>query len=106
MIGQMLVIAMTYLLSLGLALQISLGYLLLVVPITFLISMLPSINGLGVREGGYVFFLGKIGISKAAALSLAFLVVLIPFIFSLLGGLLFLSNKRKIKIGELRNATN
>jgi uncharacterized protein (TIRG00374 family) len=104
MIGQMLIIVMTYLLSCGLALQIPAGYLFLVVPITFLISMLPSINGLGVREGGYVFFLGKIGISKAGALSLSFLVVLVPLIISLLGGLLFISERKKFKIGELRNA--
>jgi uncharacterized protein (TIRG00374 family) len=106
MIGQMLIILMTYLLSLGLALRIPMGYLFLVVPITFLISMLPSINGLGVREGGYVFFLGKIGISKAGALSLSFLVVIIPLFISLFGGLLFLSERNKFKIGELRNAEN
>ena len=102
--GQILIITMTYLLSLGLSLQITPGYLFLVVPITFLITMLPSINGLGVREGGYVFFLGRIGISKAAALSLSFLVVLVPMLFSLFGGILFLADKKKIKLGEIQNA--
>jgi hypothetical protein len=106
MVGQMLIIVMTYILSIGLALQIPAGYLFLVVPITFLISMLPSINGLGVREGGYVFFLGKIGVSKAGALSLSFLVVLVPLFISLLGGLLFISERKKLKIKELRNAEN
>jgi uncharacterized protein (TIRG00374 family) len=106
MLGQMIIISMTYLLSLGLALKIPAGYLFLVVPITFLISMLPSINGLGVREGGYVFFLDKIGISKAGALSLSFLVILIPFIVSLTGGILMAYDRQHIKIGELSNAGN
>jgi uncharacterized protein (TIRG00374 family) len=104
--AQLIIIIMTYLLAQGLALAIPAGYLFLVVPITFLISMLPSINGLGVREGGFVFFLGKIGISKAGALSLSFLVILIPFIISLWGGVLILSDRQHIKIGALSNARN
>ena len=73
----------------------------LVVPITFMLAMLPSINGLGFREGGYVVLLGKIGISKAAALSLSFLTILIPIFISIIGGILFLFQKKITKKEEI-----
>jgi hypothetical protein len=56
--------------------------------------MLPSINGLGVREGGFVFLLGRIGISEAAAVSLSFTTILIPMIVSIAGGFLFILQKK------------
>jgi len=103
LVGQTLVIVMTYLLSVGLGLQISLGYLFFAVPAIFLIGTLPSINGFGFREGGYVFFLGEIGISISAALSLSFLAILVPSTFSLWGGVLFLLNKKKINLKGYKN---
>jgi uncharacterized protein (TIRG00374 family) len=99
--GQVLIILMTYLISLALKLNISISYIFLIVPITFLLTMLPSINGLGVREGGFVFFLGKIGITSAAALSISFISIIIPMMVSILGGILFILSKDKVKIKEM-----
>ena len=85
---------MTFLLAKALNIQVSLLYLFFVVPITFLLTMLPSINGLGVREGGFVFLLGRIGISEAAAVSLSFATILIPMVVSIAGGILFIMQKK------------
>ena len=94
LISQSLIITMTFLLAKALNIQVSLLYLFFVVPITFLLTMLPSINGLGVREGGFVFLLGRIGISDAAAVSLSFSTILIPMIVSIAGGILFMMQKK------------
>ncbi len=100
-LGQVLIIIMTYVLSLAIGLQIPLDYMFLVVPISFLVTMLPSINGIGFREGGYVILLGKIGIGNAEAISLSFLSILIPMIVSMSGGILFMLNKQIPKKNEL-----
>jgi hypothetical protein len=99
--GQILVIIMTYILSLTIGLQIPLDYLFLVVPISFLVTMLPSINGIGFREGAFVVLLGRIGISNAEAISLSFLSILVPMIVSMSGGILFMLNKQVPKKNEL-----
>ena len=100
--GQILVIIMTYILSLTIGLQIPLDYLFLVVPISFLVTMLPSINGIGFREGAFVVLLGRIGISNAEAISLSFLSVLVPMIVSMSGGIFFILNKQAPKKNELK----
>ena len=98
LLGQVSIILMTYQIVLALKLNISISYLFLVIPVTFLLTLFPSINGLGVRDGGFVFLLGKIGITSAAALSISFLSVIVPMIISIFGGILFLFNKEKVKI--------
>jgi uncharacterized protein (TIRG00374 family) len=101
LLGQVLVIIMTCLLSLAIGLRASWSYLFLVVPISFLVTMLPSINGIGFREGVYIIMLGQIGVSKAEAISLSFLSILIPMIVSVGGGILFMLNKQVPKKKEL-----
>lgn len=64
-------------------------YFFLLIPVVHLISMLPSLNGLGIREVAYVYFLKNyIGIEKAAAIGVLWLAVLI--FLSLIGGLIYL----------------
>ena len=54
---QLLGIGATYLIALSLGSQTSFFYFLIFLPNVWLISMLPvSINGLGIREGTFVFF--------------------------------------------------
>jgi glycosyltransferase 2 family protein len=103
LIAQALVIIMHYYCVLALNLDVSLLYLFLVVPITFLLTMLPSINGLGVRDGGFVVMLGKKGISTAASLSLSFLAIIVPMIVSIAGAILFVIQKRNSKIEDIKN---
>lgn len=100
-VGQVLVILMTYFLSRAIGLYIPLSYMFLIVPVTFLVTMLPSINGVGFREGGYIILLGRIGIGKAEAISLSFLSILIPMFISIGGGILFMLSKQIPKEKEL-----
>lgn len=102
LLAQALIILMHYFLVLALSLDISLLYLILVVPLTFLLTMLPSINGLGVRDGGFVFLLSREGISTAGALSLSFMAIIIPMLVSCAGAILFVMQKKKLKLEEIK----
>jgi uncharacterized membrane protein YbhN (UPF0104 family) len=88
--AQTTIILMNYILSIGLGLKVNLSYFFLVIPITFLFSLIPSINGVGVRDAGYVLALKPQGIMPSQALSLSFLATIIPVIISLVGGIFFI----------------
>lgn len=95
--SQIAIIAMNFALARALHIEVDFSYLFLVVSVTFILTMLPSINGVGVRDGGYVFLLGKVGITSAAAVSLSSMNLIILMIVSVWGGILFLLNKNKVK---------
>ena len=97
LLGQILIIIKAYCLALALGIQVSLVYMFLVVPISIILSMLPSLNGIGFRDGGYVILLAKVGVSKAAALSLSFLALFIPILISIVGGVLFMLQKKVVR---------
>lgn len=88
-------VIMNYALAHALNIEISLTYLFLVVMVTFIITILPSINGIGIREFGFISLLSKAGVSNATALSLYFLNLIIPMILSLSGAVLFVLQKHK-----------
>ena len=88
---QVLSILAVFVLARGLALSIPLGLLALIMPIIWLVSLLPSLNGLGLREGAFVYFLGHLaGRDGAFALSMLWLAVITAV--SLLGALAYLAS--------------
>ncbi len=89
-LGQCVSIMVLYLMALALgAPRNTLVYFFLLIPVVHLISMLPSLNGLGIREMAYVYFLKNyIGTERAAALGIIWLAVLI--LLSLIGGMIYL----------------
>lgn len=65
-------VLVTYLLALSLGVRIPLAYFFIMTPIVLLFTTLPlSVGGIGVREGGTVYFLGKIGIGPTEAFSVS-----------------------------------
>ena len=72
------------------------------VPLISMISLLPSINGLGVREGSTVLLFGPIiGSDKAFAVSILSLLLL--FITSIIGGIIYaVSPQFKVKFSVLK----
>lgn len=87
-IGQSVSILTLYLMALALGAKTSLVYFYLLIPVVHLISMLPSLNGLGIREGAYVYFLAPhIGAHNAAAIGVLWLGLL--FFLSLIGGVIY-----------------
>jgi len=64
--------------------------LMVVVPLVVLLTLIPfSLNGLGIREGGFIFFLSQFGISQAEALSFSLLNYLLILVVSVVGGIVF-----------------
>ena len=83
-------------LLMGKALQINVpfSFCIILYPLVGTFAALPvSLNGIGLREGGYLFLLGLLGINPEKAIAFGLLVFLIVAMDSLIGGLLFLLKK-------------
>ena len=79
--------------SLGIAAPIS--FHMLAVSLITLITLLPiSINGIGVREGAFVYFYSKIGVVGADAIALSIGYTAVLTVFSLAGGLYLMVGRR------------
>jgi len=82
-----------YLLSVSLSAHLPFGKVLLVMPVIFILCMLPiTLNGLGLREAGFKFFFSP-NIGEAAALSLSLLYLGTFLLTSLIGGIIYLLRK-------------
>lgn len=78
----------------ALGLEIPLSYCFILYPLVGLFSALPvSLNGFGLREGGYLFLLGQIGISSEKAVAFGLLWFIVVAVDSLIGGLVFILRK-------------
>jgi glycosyltransferase 2 family protein len=83
-------------LLMGKALDINIpfSFCIILYPLVGTFAALPvSLNGIGLREGGYLLLLGLIGISPEKGIAFGLLVFLIVVLDSLIGGLLFLVKK-------------
>ncbi|MBW1965727.1 MAG: flippase-like domain-containing protein, partial [Deltaproteobacteria bacterium] len=59
-------------------------------PLVAILTILPiSFNGIGIREGGFIYFLGLKGISTEKALTLSLSFFAIQIVASLIGGLAY-----------------
>jgi uncharacterized membrane protein YbhN (UPF0104 family) len=78
----------------ALNLVIPFSFSLIVYPLVGTFAALPiSLNGIGLREGGYVFLLGLIGITAENGIAFGLLLFIIVALDSLIGGILFLIKK-------------
>ena len=89
LIGQALYVITTYLLAKSLSLSIPLKMFFLFLPIISVVSMLPSLNGLGVREGAYIYLFGSI-IRPENALALSFLWIAVLIGSSIIGAIIYI----------------
>jgi len=90
------IMAYTIIYLYGRTLNIDLPYLycLAFVPIIYLLEALPiSVAGIGLREGGLVYFLDKLGLTSSDALSLSIVVVLGRYLMVLTGGIFFATRR-------------
>jgi glycosyltransferase 2 family protein len=82
--------------AMGRALDLDLpfSFCIIVYPLVGTFAAIPiSVNGLGLREGGYVFLLAVLGIGTEKSVAFGILLFLIVVLDSLIGGLLFLLQK-------------
>ena len=79
------------LLAWALDLDVPVSFFFIFVPVVNILGMLPvSFSGIGIREGGYWFFLAQVGVAKATAVALGLLSSGVVLVNGLSGGLVFL----------------
>lgn len=72
-------------------------------PLVAVITVLPiSLSGFGVREGGFVFFLGMKGVSAEAAITLSLSFYAVQAAAALIGGAGYLAGVHKEELPEIR----
>ncbi len=87
----------TYLLGVALGCSIELSYYFILLPIVWLVAMVPiSINGLGLREGAFVVLFSSVGMTKETAIAISVLFLALAMLQGLIGGVLFLINRREV----------
>jgi glycosyltransferase 2 family protein len=85
--------AIMYFLLLAVGAHAPFVYLALVVPVVYMLEALPiSVNGLGVREGAFFFFLSRIGIPSEQILAFSVLVLVNRTLSNLSGGIFLLTH--------------
>jgi len=79
------------LLAWALGLNVASPYFWIFVPVVNIAGMAPvSFSGIGVREYGYVYFLGKVGVERHGAVALGLLASGVVLLSGLVGGLVYL----------------
>lgn len=82
----LLTIIMNYLLGIALGIGVSFEYYLYFLPIVYLATVIPiSFGGIGIREGSYIIFLSKVGVSDERAIGLSLLSYFTHLVFSIPG---------------------
>jgi glycosyltransferase 2 family protein len=85
-----------YCVALSLHLEISFITFILFMPVIEIIRLIPiTIQGIGVREGLFIFFFGNVGISNSDAVLLATIIYLIPSVIGIFGGGVYLFDQLK-----------
>jgi uncharacterized membrane protein YbhN (UPF0104 family) len=90
-------ILVAFYLAVARSMRIPVGFaeLALVVPISFIVQMLPiSMNGLGVREATFGFYFTRFGLPLETGLLVSFVGAAVIMVFSLSGGAVYLSRLR------------
>lgn len=84
---QLFDISVAFVLSSAIGLQLSFVSFVIVIPLTYLVLLLPiSLGGLGLREGTLAFLLSRFGVPASEAVMLSFLIYINRMIVGLLGG--------------------
>jgi hypothetical protein len=89
------------------ALRIDLGLapFFVIIPFAVFIMMVPvSINGIGVRENVFVFFLAALGVAESSGLAFAWLEYCLLLLQALAGGLVYASARERSLPAQMRSA--
>ncbi|HYK87827.1 MAG TPA: lysylphosphatidylglycerol synthase transmembrane domain-containing protein [Acidobacteriota bacterium] len=102
LVNQLLAISVTWVLAVGLRLQIPLLYFLIFVPVITLISMIPiSLNGMGLREYAFMSLVGAIGIAPESCIALGLLSSAFIILSSLPGGVVYIFFRNRNDVQQM-----
>jgi uncharacterized membrane protein YbhN (UPF0104 family) len=87
------------LLAWALGIKVPAAFFFIFVPVVNILGMLPvSFSGIGIREGGYWFFLSQVGVDRATAVALGLLSSVVVLLTGVTGGLVFLLWKHPMPV--------
>ena len=93
---QVSIASVWFTIAVGISVTKSILYYFLYIPVLGVITMVPSVGGLGIRENGFVnMFNTFVGIAKEKATAISGLYLIVNFIFALIGGFVYLFIKRQ-----------
>lgn len=82
-------VLVSYILALGLGIKLSFLYFLIFIPLIMAVMSIPiSFNGLGLREGAFVYFFALAGLPSEKSLAISVIYYLVVLMLSLIGGIL------------------
>jgi uncharacterized membrane protein YbhN (UPF0104 family) len=82
------------------------SYCLVFGPLVNIMAAVPvSLNGLGVREGGYVYFLAHVGVSRNSAIAFALAWFGVVMLAGAVGGLVYLLHRQPVAAAAGRNGS-
>jgi uncharacterized protein (TIRG00374 family) len=90
-------VLVAFYLAVARSMRIPVGFaeLALVVPISFIVQMLPiSMNGFGVREATFAFYFSRFGLPIESGILVSFVGAAVIMVFSLSGGAVYLARLR------------
>jgi uncharacterized membrane protein YbhN (UPF0104 family) len=94
---QALVVLNAWVLARALHVELGLAPFFLIVPLAVFLMMVPvSINGIGVRENLFVFFLASFGVAEATGLAFAWLDYGLVLLQALAGGLVYAAGRERV----------
>jgi uncharacterized protein (TIRG00374 family) len=80
--------------SLGLGLGVPLTHLAILIPLSFIVQMVPlSVNGFGIREATFVVYFKQIGMPAESALALSFIGAALIMLFSISGAVAYATGR-------------
>jgi len=83
----------------ALGIKVPAAFFFIFVPVVNILGMLPvSFSGIGIREGGYWFFLSQVGVDRATAVALGLLSSVVVLLTGLTGGIVFLLWKNPVPV--------
>lgn len=96
--AQLIDVSIAYFLSRALDFNLSFQMIMLVVPITYLLIILPiSPGGIGIREGVFVFTLTWFNVPASEAALLALAVFFSRVVVGVFGGIILINSRKKIR---------
>ncbi len=90
-------IAAQWVVSRAIGIEVPFSYICVFHPLVSAIASIPiSFSGIGLREGGYLYFLTKLGIDQPSAVAYGVLWLFVIVVNSLIGGTVFLASGARL----------
>ena len=102
LVNQIVAISISWILALGLRIDVPLLYFLVLIPVVTLISMIPiSLNGMGLREYAFLSLFGAIGVDREAAIALGLLSSVTVFLSAVPGSVIYIFFKNRADVRQM-----